>query len=48
MSSDEGLQLVPHSKFKTKGDCAFEVVAPKLWSSLLLYLDIFKKQLKTV
>ena len=52
-SSDQGLLVVPRSRLKTKGDCAFEVVAPKLWNSLPLNLrsvdtvDTFKKQLKT-
>ena len=47
--SDEGLLVVSQSRFKTKGDCAFEVVAPKLWKSLPLDFKgtTFKKQLKT-
>uniref|UniRef100_A0A0E9XEA4 Uncharacterized protein n=1 Tax=Anguilla anguilla TaxID=7936 RepID=A0A0E9XEA4_ANGAN len=31
-SSDQGLLVVPRSRLKTKGDCAFEVIAPKLWT----------------
>ncbi len=54
-SSDQGLLVVPRSRLKNKGDCAFVlfVVAPKLWNSLPLDLrtfdtvDTFKKQLKT-
>lgn len=52
-SSDQGLLVSPCSRLKTKGGCAFEVVAPKLWESLPLDLccvetvDTFKKQLKT-
>ncbi len=52
-SPDQGLLVVPRSRLKTKGDCAFEVVAPKLWNSLPLDLksvdtvDTLKKQLKT-
>ncbi len=49
-SSKQILLVVPRSRLKTKGDCAFEVVAPKLWNALPLNLrsvdsvDIFKKQ----
>ncbi|KAF7669200.1 hypothetical protein LDENG_00233380 [Lucifuga dentata] len=32
-SSDQGLLLVPRFRLKTKGDCAFQVVDPKLWNS---------------
>ncbi|KAF7654698.1 hypothetical protein LDENG_00065990, partial [Lucifuga dentata] len=52
-SSYQGLLSVPHSRLKSKADCAFEVIAPKLWNSLPLDLravdtvDIFKKKLKT-
>lgn len=41
------------AKLKTKGDCIFEVVAPKLWNSLTLDLRsvdsvyTFKKHLNT-
>ncbi len=35
-SSDQGLLVVPWSRLKAKGDCAFEVVAP--------VVDTFKKQ----
>ena len=37
-SSGQGLLFVPRTRLKTKGDCAFEVVAPKLWNSLPLKL----------
>ncbi|KAF7659121.1 hypothetical protein LDENG_00002690, partial [Lucifuga dentata] len=52
-SSDQGLLFVPRSRHKTKGDYAFQVVAPKLWSSLPLdirtvnIVDTFKKKIKT-
>ncbi len=52
-SSNQILLVVPRSRLKTKGDCAFEVVAPKLWKALPLELrsvdsvDIFEMQLKT-
>ncbi len=51
-SSNQILLVVPRSRLKTKGDCAFEVVVPKLWNALPRELrsvdlvDIFKKQLK--
>ncbi|KAF7666633.1 hypothetical protein LDENG_00096920, partial [Lucifuga dentata] len=44
------IRAVPRSRLKTKGDRAFEVLAPKLWNSLPLSLrsvdlfDIIKKQ----
>ena len=49
-SSDQGLLVIPPSRRKTKGDCAFEIVAPKRWNSLPLDLrsvdtvDPFKKR----
>ncbi|KAF7663211.1 hypothetical protein LDENG_00216990 [Lucifuga dentata] len=52
-SSHQGLLSVPRSRLKTKGDCAFEVMVPKLWNSLPLDLrtvdtvGIFKKKLNT-
>lgn len=52
-SSDQGLLSVPRFRLKTKGDCAFWVVALTLWSSLPLDFcavdttDTFKKQFKT-
>ncbi|KAF7650932.1 hypothetical protein LDENG_00118730 [Lucifuga dentata] len=52
-SSDQGLLSVPQSRLKTKGNRAFEVIAPKLWNSLpsnlrsLDSVDSLKKQLKT-
>ncbi|KAF7645225.1 hypothetical protein LDENG_00208150 [Lucifuga dentata] len=33
-SSDQGLLAISQSKLKTRGDCAFAVVAPRLWNSL--------------
>ncbi len=33
-SSNQILLVVPRSRLKTKGDCAFEVVDPKLWNAL--------------
>ena len=53
-SSDQGLLVVPRARLKTKGDRAFQTVAPKLWNALPLDLrsavsvEAFKKQLKTV
>lgn len=47
------LVCYPRSRLETKGDCAFEVVAPELWKSLALDLrsadtvGAFKKQRKT-
>lgn len=52
-SSNQGLLVVPRAQLKTKGDCAFEVVAPTLWNTLpadtqsVVSVDAFKKQLKT-
>ncbi|KAF7654411.1 hypothetical protein LDENG_00070170 [Lucifuga dentata] len=52
-SSDQGLLVIPRSRFKTKDDRAFEVAALTLWNSLPPSLrsvdsvDSFKKQLKT-
>ncbi len=52
-SSDQELLVVPCARLKTKGDCAFDVVALILWNALLIDLyhavsvDAFKKQLKT-
>ena len=52
-SSDQGLLVVPRARLKTKGDRAFEVVAPTLWNALpidirsAVSVDAFKKQLKT-
>ncbi|KAF7668169.1 hypothetical protein LDENG_00027370, partial [Lucifuga dentata] len=51
-SSDEGLLAIPRSKLKTRGDCAFAVVAPRLWNSLpkdirlVETVDTFKRLLK--
>ncbi len=52
-SSDQGLLVLPHAQLRTKGDCAFEVVALTLWNALpidirsVVSVDTFKKQLKT-
>uniref|UniRef100_A0A669CXC1 Reverse transcriptase domain-containing protein n=1 Tax=Oreochromis niloticus TaxID=8128 RepID=A0A669CXC1_ORENI len=52
-SLDQRLLVVPRTRFKTRGDRAFQTVAPRLWNSLPLSLrctdsiDSFKKQLKT-
>ena len=52
-SSDQNLLVVPRTRLKTKGDRAFEVVAPRLWNSLPpdlrseVSVDTFKKRLKT-
>ena len=52
-SADHHLLVVPRTKLKTRGDRAFEVMAPRLWNTLPLYLrttsteDTFKKLLKT-
>lgn len=52
-SSDQGLLAVPCSCRKTKGDRAFEVVAPTLWNTFpsdicsAVSVDIFRRMLKT-
>mgnify|MGYP001545720609 CR=1 FL=1 len=52
-SSDQFLLCEPRAKLRTYGDCAFSVVAPRLWNCLPLdmrkcdCLDSFKSQLKT-
>ncbi|KAF7658228.1 hypothetical protein LDENG_00016030 [Lucifuga dentata] len=52
-SSDQELLTIPRTKLKTKGDCAFAVVAPRLWNSLpnnirlAETVDSFKRLLKT-
>ncbi|KAF7660350.1 hypothetical protein LDENG_00283470 [Lucifuga dentata] len=52
-SSEQRLLVAPHPRFKTLGDQAFGIVAPKLWnelSSSLHFIDsekAVKKQLKT-
>ena len=52
-SSRQNLLAVPHTKLKTKGDCAFAALAPKLWNNLPISIrsansvDCFKKHLKT-
>ena len=53
-SAEQGLLIVPKTKRRTKGDRAFQFVAPSLWNALPLALrsspsvDIFKKNLKTL
>ena len=53
-SADQGLLEVPFSRLKTKGDRAFQVIAPTLWNTLPQALRaapsvyIFKSQLKTL
>ena len=52
-SADQGLIKVPNTNLITKGDRAFQAVAPKLWNALPQVLrdaasvDIFKNNLKT-
>ena len=52
-SSEQGLLGVPRTRLKTKGDRAFEVVAPRLWNKLppelraSVSVEVFKGQLKT-
>ncbi len=52
-SADQLLMVVPRSRLKHRGDCAFAVVAPKLWNKLPLHvrlpptLPVFKTRLKT-
>ncbi len=49
-SSDLDLLTIPRTRLKTKGDCAFCAVAPRLFNSLSLTLrtmDSFKRHLKT-
>lgn len=52
-SSDQGVLVILPSRLKTKGGCAFEAVAPKLWNCVPLDLrsvdtvDTYKKQLNT-
>ena len=53
-SAEQGLLVVPSTRLKTKGDRAFQVVAPSLWNELphalrsVASVDIFKKNLKTL
>ena len=52
-SSNQNLLAVPRAKLKTKGDCAFAALAPRLWNNLPTSIrsaesvDCFKKHLKT-
>ena len=53
-SADQGLITAPKTNLKTKGDRAFQAVAPNLWNMLPQALrdapsvDIFKNKLKTL
>lgn len=53
-SSSQCLLVIPHTHFKTRGDQAFQAVAPRRWNALPLSLhtlnsvESFKKQLKTL
>ncbi len=53
-SSGQCLLVTPYTRFKTRGDRAFQAVAPRLWNALPLPLrtltsvESFKKQLKTL
>lgn len=52
-SSDQSLLAVPHSRLKTRRDCAFELAAPLLKSSPIEFkicesMEAFKNQLKTL
>ena len=53
-SAEQGLLTIPRTHLKTKGDKAFQAVAPKLWNALPQALrfaasvDIFKSNLKTL
>jgi len=42
-SSDQGLLVVPPSRIRTKGDAAFQVSAPKLWTEAVWALWTFLK-----
>ncbi len=52
-SSTQGLLVIPRTRLKTKGDRAFQAVAPRLWNALPSdlraspTLHIFKAKLKT-
>ena len=52
-SLDQGLLMVPRTRFRTRGDRSFQAVAPKLWNDLPLSIrsldsvDAFKSELKT-
>uniref|UniRef100_A0A8C5GQG5 Reverse transcriptase domain-containing protein n=1 Tax=Gouania willdenowi TaxID=441366 RepID=A0A8C5GQG5_GOUWI len=52
-SSGQGLLRFPKTKFKTRGDLAFQAAAPRLWNGLpqslreMNCVDTFKKHLKT-
>ncbi|KAF7652870.1 hypothetical protein LDENG_00091120 [Lucifuga dentata] len=39
--SDKALLMVPHTRLKTQGDCAFQTLASKLWNSLSLTFALF-------
>ena len=52
-SANQGLLTVPHTTYVTKGDRAFQAVAPSLWNALpqdlrsAASVGIFKNQQKT-
>ena len=53
-SAEQGLLKVPKTNLKTKGDKAFQAIAPKLWNALPQALrvaasvEFFKTNLKTL
>ena len=53
-SADKGLLIIPRTNFVTKGDKAFQAIAPRLWNALSCELraaasvGIFKNKLKTL
>ena len=52
-SANQGLLTIPHTTYVTKGDRAFQAVAPSLWNALpqdlraAASVGIFKNLLKT-
>ncbi|KAF7650323.1 hypothetical protein LDENG_00127720 [Lucifuga dentata] len=52
-SSGQKLLVVPRTRLKTHGDCAFQTVAPKLWNALPSSIHsvdsevVFRRQIKT-
>lgn len=40
-SSGQRLPVAPRTRFKTRGDRAFQAVAPQLWNSLPLFLPCY-------
>jgi len=39
-SSGQSLLMVPKTRYKTRGDLSFQVVAPSLWNALPLFLRV--------